>query len=361
MRMPIFAVLALLTLLPACGGGGSADPVPPAPVPDTTWSAVESTVTAAVQRAAVPGLTLTVYDRNGRQVYNRAWGDAASSRRLAVASASKLVSGVVLLRLVDQGYLTLDSTTGAVLGWTGPQAAVTLRQLLSFTSGLERDPACTSNALVTLAACVDGIALLPMEAPPATRFEYGSGHLHVAARMAEVVTGEPWDAIVQRQLRVPLGLPGDFRYYTYPQQAVGLVNPLIAGGLRTSVDEYARVLGLVFQKGLVDGQRLVSAALFDLQAREPYPNVVIGASPARAAGLDFRYGLTAWLECTTPATGCNSLDSAGAFGFTPWIDRDANYYAILGMELSPGSGTQFALPLEQQLKPLIAQAVARLP
>ena len=182
----------------------------------------------------------------------------------------------------------------------------------------------------------------------------GPGGLQLALR-------KPWDAIVQRQLRVPLGLPGDFRYYTYPKQAVGLVNPLIAGGLRASVDEYARVLGLVFQKGLVDGQRLVSAALFDLQAREPYPNVVIGASPARAAGLDFRYGLTAWLECTPPATGCNSLDSAGAFGFTPWIDRDANYYAILGMELSPGSGTQFALPLEQQLKPLIAQAVARLP
>ena len=360
MRKTILTALALMPFLAACGGGGGDAVAPaPSPAPDTTWTAVESAVSAAVQRAAVPGLTLNVYDRNGRQVYGRVWGDAASSRRLAVASASKLVSGVVLLRLVDQGYLTLDSTTGAVLGWTGPQSAVTLRQLLSFTSGLDRDPGCTANALVTLAACVDTIAQLPVEAPPATRFEYGSGHLHVAARMAEVITGETWDAIVQRQLRAPLGLPAEFRYYTYPQQTSGLVNPLIAGGLRASVDEYARVLGLVFQKGRVDGQQLVSATLFDQQSREPYPNVIVGASPARAAGLDFRYGLTAWLECATPATGCNSLDSAGAFGFTPWIDRDANYYAILGMELSPGSGTQFALPLQQQLKPLIAQAIAR--
>jgi CubicO group peptidase (beta-lactamase class C family) len=355
----LLAACFLTLALAACGGGGGEPPPPP--IPDTTWSAVESAVTTAVQANSVPGLTLSVYDRNGRQVYVRAWGDAAPSRRLAVASASKLVSGVVLLRLVDQGLLTLESTTGAVLGWQGPQAAITLRQLLSFTSGLQPDPDCTNNALVTLAACVDTISQLPMVAPPATRFDYGSGHLHVAARMAEVLTGESWDAIVQRQLRTPLGLPAEFRYYTYPQQALGLQNPLIAGGLRASADEYARLLGVVYQKGLLDGQRLISAALFDEQAREPYPNVVIGTSPAQQAGYPFRYGLTAWLECATPATGCTSLDSAGAFGFTPWIDRAAGYYAILGMELAPGAGTQFGIPLEQQLKPLVAQAIARLP
>jgi len=358
-RKTLLAACLLTLALAACGGGGGEPP--PVPGPDTTWTAVESAVTASVQANSIPGLTLSVYDRTGRQVYVRTWGDAAPSRRIAIASASKLVSGVVLLRLVDQGLLTLDSTTGAVLGWTGPQAAITLRELLSFTSGLQPDPDCTNNALVTLAACVDTISQLPMVAPPATRFDYGSGHLHVAARMAEVITGQSWDAIVQAQLRTPLGLPAEFRYYTYPQQSLGLQNPLIAGGLRASADEYARLLGVVFQKGLLDGQRLVSAALFDEQAREPYPNVVIGASPAQQAGYPFRYGLTAWLECTTPATGCTSLDSAGSFGFTPWIDRSAGYYAILGMELAPGSGTQIGIPLEQQIKPLVAQAIAKLP
>ena len=134
-RKTLLAACLLTLALAACGGGGGEPP--PVPGPDTTWTAVESAVTASVQANSIPGLTLSVYDRTGRQVYVHTWGDAAPSRRIAIASASKLVSGFVLLRLVDQGLLTLDSTTGTVLGWTGPQAAITLRQLLSFTSGLQ--------------------------------------------------------------------------------------------------------------------------------------------------------------------------------------------------------------------------------
>ena len=40
------------------------------------------------------------------------------------------------------------------------------------------------------------------------------------------------------------------------------------------------------------------------------------------------------LAISTPATGCSSISSPGAFGFTPWLDRITGYYAILGMEIS---------------------------
>jgi serine-type D-Ala-D-Ala carboxypeptidase/endopeptidase len=121
------------------------------------------------------------------------------------------------------------------------------------------------------------------------------------------------------------------------------------------------VLRLVFDKGQWNGMNLVSPALFDAQARQPYPAVVIGASPAESNGFDMKYGLTAWLECTTPATGCASISSPGAFGFTPWIDREAGYYAILGMETTSTQGeiVNWAVALEQQLKPLIFAAIPR--
>ena len=74
-------------------------------------------------------------------------------------------------------------------------------------------------------------------------------------------------------------------------------------------------------------------------------------------GLPYRYGLTAWLMCDTPATGCAELSSPGAFGFTPWFDRAAGYYAILGMELDgdqvDNGVVDFAVKLQQQLAPLI--------
>lgn len=315
---------------------------------------------AAYAAQSVP-MGLLVFDRTGAQVHQYMLGGFRPDQRVAIASASKLVSGVVVFRLIDQNYLSLDSTTGAVLGWNGANSAITLRQLLSFTSGLDPRIPCTGNAGTTLADCVQTISTANVVAPPATRYDYGSTHLHVAARMAEVVTGAEWNAIFAQQLRDPLGISAEARYYTFPRQAIGTSNPLVAGGLRMSMEEYSRVLRLVFDKGQWQGMTLASATLFDEQARQPYPNVVIGSSPAASNGFDMKYGLTAWLECATPAMGCASISSPGAFGFTPWIDRNAGYFAILGMETisTQDEVVNWALTLEQQLKPLLAQAVAR--
>ena len=302
---------------------------------------------------------LAIYDRNGVKVFERMYGDFAPDRRVAIASASKMVAGVVLFRLIDKGYLSLDSTTASVLGWSGAQGSITLRHLLSFTSGLDPSHPCTLLPNITLAECVERIATTTPLAAPGSRFDYGSTHLHVAARMAEVAVGRTWNDIFAAELVQPLGLPTDLAYYTGPLQGNGTINPLIAGGLRASMNDYARVLRLVYDKGVWQGAPLLGPALFDLQSREPYPNVVIGNSPARGTGLDARYGLTAWLECSTPSTGCASISSPGAFGFTPWLDRDERYFAILGMEYTQNSAgvVAFAVELEQQLKPLIATAI----
>src|SRR5687767_10227760 len=157
------------------------------------------------------------------------YGTFGADQRIAIASASKMVAGLTILRLVEQGFLTLDSTTGDVLGWTGPQAAITLRQLLSFTSGLPREALCTLAQNTTLAACVDLVSQLTLEAAPGTSFDYGSTHLHVAARMAEVVTGQSWANVFQAQLKSPLGLGADMAWYSAPRQGTGTTNPLIAG------------------------------------------------------------------------------------------------------------------------------------
>ena len=124
--------------------------------------------------------------------FEKMYGTFAPDQRIAIASASKMVAGLTIMRLVDQGFLTLDSTTADVLGWSGPQGAITLRQLLSFTSGLPREAPCTLLQNITLADCVDAISSMTLVAAPGTRFDYGSTHLHVAARMAEVVTGAAW-------------------------------------------------------------------------------------------------------------------------------------------------------------------------
>ena len=317
------------------------------------WLAVDRTMRAGLGEHGVP-MGLAVYDRAGTKVFQRMYGDFAPDRRVAIASASKMVTGVVLFRLVDEGRLSLDSTTGTVLGWRGEKGGITLRHLLSFTSGMEREHVCTVLPQLTLAACVEMIEREALLAPAGTLFDYGSTHLAVAGRMAEVATGEGWDQLFATRLRAPLGLPAEAQYYATPRQPIPTENPLLAGGLRMTMDEYARVLQLVFDKGRFQGRQLVSPALFDAQAVTPYPGAAVGHSPWPGV----RYGLTAWLECPTPQTGCAAISSPGAFGFTPFLDRDAGYYAVLGMEIDRGNGDNFGPELEQALRPLIAAALA---
>jgi len=346
-RLKVFLIAMAAAV--GCGtssAGGASDPDP--------FAAVDQALRDAYERRIVPGLGLAIYDQAGVKRFERMYGDFSPDRRVAIASASKLVSGVTLFRLIDQGYLSLDTTTGQVLGWRGERGTITLRQLLSFTSGLEPEDLCTVLPGLTLAACVDLIARNGLAGAPATRFDYGSTHLAVAGRMAEVATGRSWDSLFGSQLREPLGLPSDLVYYATPRQPVPTDNPLLAGGLRASMNEYARVLRLVYDKGRWLGQPLLQPAIFDTQAIEPYPSAVIGNSPMPS----LRYGLTAWLECPTPQLGCARLSSPGAFGFAPWLDRAAGYFAVLGMEIPERSEEgNLGVTLERTLQPLIVEAL----
>jgi CubicO group peptidase (beta-lactamase class C family) len=322
------------------------------------FGAVEATLVERAAEAGVTTLGLAVWDANDRKVYERMLGGFTADTQVAVASASKLVSGLVLFDVVRRGQLALDSTTGQVLGWTGPNAAITLRQLLSFTSGLPRDADCTSNPLTTLADCAATLEGATPTAAPGTLFDYGSTHLLVAGAMAEAATGQRWAGLFAQTLQAPLGLVSSVAYYTAPRQSIGLANPLLAGGLRASMNDYHHFLAIDFHDGTYAGLTIGAPELYAAQAMEPYPDAAIGNSPLPS----LRYGLACWLECAMPETGCQRLSSPGAFGFTPWLDRAAGYYAILGMEL-PSTGSDegvvaFAVALQVELEPLIAAAAA---
>lgn len=341
------AVSSALLALAACNGDGDGSGS------DNPFDPVDSAARAAFESEGIQGMGLAIYNRDGVKVFEHMYGNFSPDTRVPIASASKLVSGVTLFRLMDAGYLSLDTTAGQVLGWSGDHAPISLRQLLSFTSGLAPEDRCTYDPSFTLDECVTDISQTALIATPGAEFDYGSAHLSVAGRMAEVVTGKSWNELFAQEIRDPLGLPGDIVYYANPLKPVATDNPLLAGGLVISMNEYERILHFVFDEGAWQGTPLLAPGIFATQAIEPYPDVAIGTSPA----ANLRYGLTAWLDCATPQTGCQQISSPGAFGFTPWIDRDAGYYAILGMQDMNNYKTHFGGQLQQQLMPLIVQAL----
>jgi serine-type D-Ala-D-Ala carboxypeptidase/endopeptidase len=114
----------------AGGGSGGAD-AGPTGGGGRDWSRVEALRLAGGADAGVASFGLTVWDRNDQRMYERMVGGFTPETRVAIASSSKMVSGLVIFDAIRRGELGLDATTGQVLGWTGANAAITLRQRLS--------------------------------------------------------------------------------------------------------------------------------------------------------------------------------------------------------------------------------------
>lgn len=327
------APLGLLVLAIACGPDPGLAVIDGAPgdggaidAPDG-WAALDDALGERLDGAAA---ALVVFDRDDREVHRAQWSDLALDRRIAIGAAARLPTSLVLFEVARTGVLTLATTTGNALRWTGPTAAIRLDHLLSGASGLPREHACLRQGTITLAACVDALELAVPVAAVGARLDDGGTHAQVAARLAEVRSGRAWNALYREVLADRLGLAPEVTYFTEPEHASGQLNPQIDRGMRASALEYAAFVRVAFHRGVTPTFTLGTDALFEAQATEAFPDATVGHAPAIALGL--RPGLGAWLACPAQAAACPVLLWVGAGGFTAWIDRATGYYAVLALD-----------------------------
>ncbi|WP_243384872.1 serine hydrolase domain-containing protein [Geothrix alkalitolerans] len=355
-----------LALLLACGGGGSTSTPPPAADP---WAAVTAAVQAA-QPQFPGGLCVEVATPDG-VVYSRSFGGFTNQDSVLVASGSKWVTSTVILRLVAAGAFPhgLDTKTSELLAdpggapWAGNMGQITLRHLLSFTSGISGDDAASENVLISLRAAVDQIYsdFAATASAPGSYFYYGSTHMRIAARMAEVATGKPWAQIFAEQLHDPMGWSPDSIY------SGGGPNPNPAGGLRCTGLEYMRFLMMQLRGGRDGSAVFLSPSLVSDQRTDGYgPATTLAYSPYQdAAGWTYHYALGNWLETaggTPPAPGSPVIrySSTGTFGWAPWVAADGTFAGLVMTKQAAGT----ILPsetLKAQLDPLIRVALAQHP
>lgn len=142
-----------------------------------------------------------------------------------IASISKLVMALGVMRLIEEGRIDLDRDVSDYLGWTlrnpaFPDRPVTLRLLISHRSSL------TDNVdyAVPLGTEVRAVAAAPAAFdavhPPGAYFRYSNLNFPVIASALERVTGERFDRLMARLALEPLGLDACFNWTTCSDAAI---------------------------------------------------------------------------------------------------------------------------------------------
>lgn len=293
------------------------------------------------------------------RAYRTAPGKPAVTEQtmLQAASTAKWLTASVVLDVVThpERYpggprnLTLDSPVRDFLpAWAPPSTSrlygVTLRHLLSFTSGLENEDACVSST-TDPAVCVASLvtASLPqnLDADEPRTFFYSGAHLFVAAQVAVAAAGvSDWGTLFRlfkeqhHVFLTPLTSPGPTAFGVgafFPFSGAGN-SPSPAGALRYTAGDYTPFL-LELLRGRVLPQAMLDEMLSDQLAKV---GATIEYSPLADDGEAWHYGLGTWTECPAPLVSAACVEgrfsSPGSFGTYPFLDLNdgAPYVGLLG-------------------------------
>ncbi len=361
----------LALLIASCGGEGDAQqpvtlpptsPIPtPVPTPTPTPAPTPAlpnfqTVIDAAEAYNDADFAIIIGDETGI-LFEYEKGDFAVTERYLIASASKWLTAASIMRLVDNGVMQLsDNPQDYMPYWTSDPAdrrsTITLEQLLSFTSGFNASPlvnSCVTDGNTTIQSCAEEIYGFDIATDPGTAYSYGPHHMQIAAAMAERATGQSFNAIFRNNIADRAGMSTASSYVS-----PSTTNPKVSGGGASTARDYAAFLHGLLNGSLIDDRQQFLA--------DRTSNVSFLFRPdATAETGDWHYALGAWLECdeATFVQSCADAQiysSPGSFGWTPWIDLQNGYFALIARRGALGTA-DIGVELEQLLQPLIVEAI----
>lgn len=201
--------------------------------------ALQAGLEALVSDGSLPGVLMSVRDRNGRVTnYTAGVGDIRTKSKVPtdgyvrIASTTKMFTAVAILQLADEGKLALDDAVekflpGVVRG-TGDGAAIdgrtiTIRQLLNHTSGMTTGIPLMPNGILpikdryfdTREVLDAALAQAPTFAPGQDRvWGYSNNGYVLLGLVAQKVAGRPFAEVVTDRIINRIGLKET--YYPAP-------------------------------------------------------------------------------------------------------------------------------------------------
>jgi D-alanyl-D-alanine carboxypeptidase len=194
--------------------------------PQDSVDRIEPALKARIDRIAeqvialrgAPSASIAVVE-GGKLVYTHAYGlahldppiAATPAMRYSIGSISKQFCATAILLLQEQGKLSLDDPVGKYVPGLTRGNEVTIREILSHTSGYqdyapEDYPVQSQLGPVTPRQILDTWATKPLDFEPGTQWQYSNTNYVIAGLIVEKVAGEKLFAYLGDHIFRPLGM-----------------------------------------------------------------------------------------------------------------------------------------------------------
>ncbi len=316
-----------------------------------------------------------------------------------IASMTKPITAAAILMLEDEGKLSVDdpvekhlpefkgqmlvrSKSGGALTLVKPPRPITLKDLLTHTSGLAGLPPGLSDLYRrrhrTLAEEVMAVSQRPLEFEPGTKWSYSNTGMDTLGRVIEVAAGRRYEDFLGDRIFRPLGMKDTFFYPTaersariaglYKREGSKLVavenflgdvaggsHPIPAGGLFSTAPDLFRFYQMLLDKGSFGGRRCMSEAAVVKMTSVQTGDLKTGF----VAGMGFGLGVGVVREPqgVTEMLSAGSYGHGGAFGTQGWIDPKKGMIYVLMIQ-RVGLPNADASEMRKTLQSIAASAVA---
>jgi CubicO group peptidase (beta-lactamase class C family) len=334
----------------------------------TSIPAVRAAMQKCVDDREVAGSVTLVADGNG-VVHLDAVGkaDLAADRQMStddlfwIASMTKPVTGAAVMMMQDEGKLRVDDLVETYIPEfaglktaEGEPAKVTIRHLMTHTSGLAEMSGQGPGPVKTLAEAIPYYVNRPVAFKPGSKWVYCQSGINTAARVVEVVSGKTFDKFCDERIFGPLGMK-DTTFYPSKEQLARLAQPyarnkegaleaaplrmlggpvssrermpMANGGLFSTASDYYRFCKMLLDGGRFEGKTLLKPESVGQMTTVQSGDVKTGFTPGNGWGLGVcvvrePQGVTAMLSTGTFGHG-------GAFGTQAWVDPKLRRIYIL--------------------------------
>jgi len=212
----VSAVLASL-LLAAAAPAQTVDAIDPA-----LRRSIDRIANDVLEQTGVPSASLAVV-QHGKLVYTQAYGmarlasdstpamPATPDMRYSIGSISKQFTAAAILLLQQEGKLSIDDPVGKYIPGLTRGNEVTIREILSHTSGYQdfwpEDYVMTPMLKPeTAQQILDTWGKMPLDFDPGTQWQYSNTNFVIAGLIVEKVTGEPLMQFLTEHIFRPLGM-----------------------------------------------------------------------------------------------------------------------------------------------------------